>query len=76
METVSSRVEEIRASAGLEQLEGELADLELKASDSTFWDDPAKAQETLLALTDVQDKIKLLNGFKSQVFILWLIPTN
>lgn len=70
METLSNRVEEIRTSAGLEQLERQLADLELKASDSAFWDDRAEAQETLLALTDVKEKIKLLSDFKTQVIIL------
>ncbi|XP_041018692.1 peptide chain release factor PrfB1, chloroplastic isoform X2 [Juglans microcarpa x Juglans regia] len=67
VETTSERVEEIRGSAGLQQLEQEFADLELKAADSSFWDDRDKAQETLLALTDVKDKIKLLTEFKTQV---------
>lgn len=67
METLSERVEEIRSSAGLEQLEADLVDLEKKAADSSLWDDPTKAQEILLALTDVKDKIKLLSEFKSQV---------
>ncbi|XP_021673711.2 peptide chain release factor PrfB1, chloroplastic isoform X2 [Hevea brasiliensis] len=64
VEAASERVEEIRASAGIQQLEQELADLELRAADTFFWDDRARAQETLLALTDVKDKIKLLNEFK------------
>ncbi|PON59110.1 Peptide chain release factor [Parasponia andersonii] len=67
VETVSERVEEIRASAGLRQLEQELVALESKAADSSFWDDRARAQETLLALTDVKDKIKLLTEFKTKV---------
>lgn len=67
VEAISERAEEIRASAGLQQLEEELAALEMKAADSSFWDDRAKAQETLLALTDVKDKIKLLTDFKTQV---------
>ncbi|PON89116.1 Peptide chain release factor [Trema orientale] len=67
VETVSERVEEIRASAGLQQLEQELLALESKAADSSFWDDRARAQETLLALTDVKDKIKLLTEFKTKV---------
>lgn len=67
VETTSERVEEIRASAGLQQLEQERADLELKAADSSFWDDQDKAQETLSALTDVKDKLKLLTEFKTQV---------
>lgn len=67
VEAISERAEEIRASAGLQQLEEELAVLEMKAADSSFWDDRAKAQETLLALTDVKDKIKLLTDFKTQV---------
>lgn len=54
-------------SAGLERLEADRASLEKKAADSSLWDDPPKAQETLLALTDVKDKIKLLTEFKSQV---------
>ncbi|KAG7970373.1 hypothetical protein I3843_07G081000 [Carya illinoinensis] len=67
VEGTSERVEEIRGSAGLQQLEQEFADLELKAADSSLWDDRDKAQETLLALTDVKDKIKLLTEFKTQV---------
>lgn len=67
VETASQRVEELRASSGLHLLEQELADLESKAADSSLWDDRAKAQETLLALTDVKDKIKLLTEFKTKV---------
>ncbi|KAJ6902404.1 peptide chain release factor PrfB1 [Populus alba x Populus x berolinensis] len=67
VETASQRVEEMRASSGLHLLEQELADLESKAADSSLWDDRAKAQETLLALTDVKDKIKLLTEFKTKV---------
>ncbi|XP_015875757.1 peptide chain release factor PrfB1, chloroplastic isoform X1 [Ziziphus jujuba] len=67
VETTSERVEEIRASAGLQQLEQELEDLESKAAGSSFWDDRAKAQQTLLALTDVKERIKLLNEFKTKV---------
>ncbi|KAJ7978286.1 Peptide chain release factor [Quillaja saponaria] len=67
VETTSQRVDEIRESSDLQQLEQELADLEFKAADGSFWDDPAKAQETLLTLTDVKDKINLLTEFKMQV---------
>ncbi|XVF41443.1 hypothetical protein PTKIN_Ptkin01aG0280300 [Pterospermum kingtungense] len=67
VENASERVEEIRASASLQLLEQELVDLESKAADSSFWDDCAKAQETLLALTDVKDKINFLNEFKTKV---------
>ncbi|TXG48856.1 hypothetical protein EZV62_024731 [Acer yangbiense] len=67
VEAASAHVEDIRASSGLQQLERELADLELKAADSSFWDDRAKAQETLQALTDVKDKINLLADFKTKV---------
>ncbi|KAF4348184.1 hypothetical protein G4B88_029574 [Cannabis sativa] len=67
VEAASERVEEIRASAGLQLLEKEVAALELKASDSSFWDDRASAQETLSALNDVKDKIKLLTEFKTKV---------
>ncbi|PSR98763.1 Peptide chain release factor PrfB1 like [Actinidia chinensis var. chinensis] len=67
VETVSKRVEEIRASVGLKQLEEELADLESAAADGSFWDDRARAQQTLMSLTDVKDKIKLLSEFKTQV---------
>ncbi|XP_059628615.1 peptide chain release factor PrfB1, chloroplastic isoform X1 [Cornus florida] len=67
VETTSGRVEEITASAGMKQLEEDVAALEMNASDSTFWDDRAKAQQTLLALTDVKDKIRLLTEFKTQV---------
>ncbi|RVW70156.1 Peptide chain release factor PrfB1, chloroplastic [Vitis vinifera] len=37
VEAISERAEEIRASAGLQQLEEELAALEMKAADSSFW---------------------------------------
>ncbi|KAM6577390.1 hypothetical protein CsatB_029227 [Cannabis sativa] len=67
VEAASERVEEIRASAGLQLLEKEVAALESKASDSSFWDDRASAQETLSALNDVKDKIKLLTEFKTKV---------
>lgn len=67
VEVTAGRVEEIRMSAGLERLEADLASLEKKAADSSLWDDRKKAQEILLSLTDVKEKIKLLNGFKSQV---------
>ncbi|XP_050206023.1 peptide chain release factor PrfB1, chloroplastic isoform X2 [Mercurialis annua] len=67
VEAATQRVEEIRASAGLQEIEKEVADLESKAADSTFWDDRAKAQETLSALTDVKDKIKLLTEFKMKI---------
>lgn len=70
VETIASRVEEIRLAAGLEKLEADLTILEEKAADSSLWDDRLKAQETLLALTDVKEKIKLLSDFKSQV-ISW-----
>ncbi|CAK9168411.1 unnamed protein product [Ilex paraguariensis] len=67
VETTSERVEEMRASAGLKQLEADLTKLEIATADSSLWDDHAKAQQTLLAMTDVKDKIKLLNEFKDQV---------
>ncbi|KAI4302069.1 hypothetical protein L6164_035286 [Bauhinia variegata] len=67
VEITSRLVEEIRESAELQLLEQELADLELKAADSSFWDNRAEAQETLSTLTEVKEKIKLLNDFKTQV---------
>ncbi|KAK4436101.1 Peptide chain release factor PrfB1, chloroplastic [Sesamum alatum] len=67
VETTSERVEEIRAAAGLKLLEENLADLEEASGDSSLWDDRVKAQQTLQALTDVKEKIKLLNDFKAQV---------
>lgn len=67
VEIASQRVEEIRASAGLQQLEADLANLEKAATSTSLWDDRGKAQETLMALTDVKEKIKLLNEFRSQV---------
>nr|XP_010908923.1 peptide chain release factor PrfB1, chloroplastic [Elaeis guineensis] len=67
VEATAERVDEIRASAGLERLEEDLAVLEKKAADSSLWDNPSKAQEILLALTDVKEKIKLLTDFKTQV---------
>ncbi|CAN6485710.1 unnamed protein product [Victoria cruziana] len=67
VEITKKRVEEVIESAGLEQLENELVILEEAASDSSLWDNPTKAQETLLSLNDVKDKIKLLADFKSKV---------
>ncbi|XP_057960955.1 peptide chain release factor PrfB1, chloroplastic [Malania oleifera] len=67
VETTSKRVEEIRASACLHQLEEDLVVLEKRTADNSFWDDRIKAQEILLALTEVKDKINLLNEFKTQV---------
>ncbi|GLT87885.1 hypothetical protein SLE2022_059380 [Rubroshorea leprosula] len=67
VETATERVEEIRAAACLQQLEKEVAALELKAADNSFWDDRVQAQETLQALTDVKDKINLLKEFKTKV---------
>ncbi|CAN6933681.1 unnamed protein product [Brassica oleracea] len=67
VEIASARVEEIRASAGLQQLQHEIALLESKASDTSFWDDRAKAQETLSALNDLKDRLRLLSEFKSMV---------
>ncbi|KAH0681574.1 hypothetical protein KY284_022659 [Solanum tuberosum] len=66
VETVLERVQEIRAAAGLKQLQEDLAALEAAAADSSLWDDRAKAQETLQALTDCKDKLKLLRDFKTQ----------
>ena len=60
-------MEEIRTSVGLERLEADLADLEEKAAESSLWDDPRKAQETLQTLTDVKEKIKQLAEFKTLV---------
>lgn len=77
VEAASERVEEIRASAGLQKLQEEVAVLESKAADSSFWDDRASAQETLLALTEVKDKIKLLTEFKTKVhtpFSCYVLP--
>ncbi|KAK4403799.1 Peptide chain release factor PrfB1, chloroplastic [Sesamum angolense] len=55
VETTLERVEEIRAAAGLKLLEENLADLEEASADSSLWDDRVKAQQTLQALTDVEE---------------------
>ncbi|KAL5199087.1 hypothetical protein ABZP36_002599 [Zizania latifolia] len=62
-----ARVNEVRQSAGLDRLEEEIASLEKKSGDSSLWDDPSKAQGILVALTEIKDRVKLLNDFKSQV---------
>ncbi|KAL8234224.1 hypothetical protein R6Q59_020324 [Mikania micrantha] len=67
VEATSRRVEEIRASSELEQLAKEAAKLEKAAASDSFWDDRSLAQQTLMALTDVKDKISLLNEFQTQV---------
>ena len=73
---MSQRVEESIESSGLQLLEQQLANLEEQAADSSFWDNRAKAHETLSTLPDVKDKIKLLNDFKTQVrFTLYEFST-
>lgn len=72
VEIMSQRVEEIRESSGLQLLERELTNLEEQAADTSFWDDRAKAQQTLSTLADVKDKIKQLNDFKTQVRFTYL----
>ncbi|KAF3329420.1 peptide chain release factor PrfB1 [Carex littledalei] len=67
VEATSERVKEIMASAGLEQLEAERDSLDQKSADSSLWDDPSKAQEIMVALTDVKDKIKTLKDFMTQI---------
>ncbi|XP_047334411.1 peptide chain release factor PrfB1, chloroplastic [Impatiens glandulifera] len=67
VEIALERVEEIRASAGLKQLQEELTVLEKAATETALWDDRTKAQKTLQDLTDVKDKIKILAEFKNQV---------
>ncbi|GKE09975.1 hypothetical protein Tco_1413526 [Tanacetum coccineum] len=69
----SQRVKEIRASAGLEQLGEELAKLETATASDSFWDDRTSAQQTLLALTDVKDKLNLLKEFQSQVLTSFIL---
>ncbi|CAH8392574.1 unnamed protein product [Eruca vesicaria subsp. sativa] len=67
VEIASARVEEVRASAGLQQLQGEIALLESKATETSFWDDRDKAQETLSVLNDLKERLRLLSEFKSMV---------
>ncbi|AED94051.1 Peptide chain release factor PrfB1 [Arabidopsis thaliana] len=67
VEIASARVEEIRASANLQQLEQEITNLESKATDTSFWDDRTKAQETLSSLNDLKDRMRLLSEFKTMV---------
>lgn len=67
VELALERVNEVRQSAGLQQLQEDIASLENKSSDSSLWDDPSKAQGILVSLTEVKDKVKLLNDFKLQV---------
>ncbi|CAD6223569.1 unnamed protein product [Miscanthus lutarioriparius] len=67
VELALERVNEVRQSAGLEQLEEDIAALEKKSTDSSLWDDPSKAQEILVSLTELKDRVKLLNDFKLQV---------
>lgn len=67
VEDIVKRVEETITSAGLEQAQANLSDLEHRASDSTLWDNPSKAQETLLALTNTKENISLLNDFQAKV---------
>ncbi|KAK9063088.1 hypothetical protein SSX86_016958 [Deinandra increscens subsp. villosa] len=67
VEAISKRVEEIRDSADLDQLGEEVGKLEKAAASDSLWDDRSSAQQTLMALTDVKDKINLLNEFQTQV---------
>ncbi|RDX69729.1 Peptide chain release factor PrfB1, chloroplastic, partial [Mucuna pruriens] len=52
VEIMSQRVKEIRESSGPQLLEQVHANLEEQAADSSFWDNRAKAQETLSTLSD------------------------
>eukprot|EP01018_Ginkgo_biloba_P007542 Gb_13070 [translate_table: standard] len=45
---------------------GRMEEFEHRDADSTLWDDPAKLQETLLALTDTKESFRLLNDFQSK----------
>jgi hypothetical protein len=78
VELAVERVDEVRQAAGLEQLVEEIASLESKSGDSTLWDDPSKAQELLVALTEVKEKVKLLNDFKLQVrlHVIYMHPAD
>ncbi|KAJ3678180.1 hypothetical protein LUZ60_001983 [Juncus effusus] len=67
VEITSARVTEIVASARLEKLESDRDSLERKSGDQSLWDDPKSAQEILVNLTDLKEKIKTLYEFKSQI---------
>ncbi|CAA6663878.1 unnamed protein product [Spirodela intermedia] len=62
VETAMGRVEEIRASAGLERLQADLADLEEKAAESSLWDDPrskdqVEEADTIIKLTEEMESV-------------------
>ncbi|KAK8947056.1 hypothetical protein KSP39_PZI006627 [Platanthera zijinensis] len=63
---VAEHVEEVRDATGVKRLQADLSALERKVAYSSLWDDPPKAQEIFLAFTDVKDKIKQVDEFKSQ----------
>jgi hypothetical protein len=66
----ASKVEEILSSAGLEQQESMVADLEQQAAQSDLWEDPAKAQLLLSNLTDLRGDVSMLKSFESKVSFL------
>jgi len=66
VEEVVHRVQEILASSGMDEQQSRLADLEQQTSESSLWDDPAHAQQTLSALTEVKDNLALLHQMQEK----------
>ncbi|XP_068661891.1 peptide chain release factor PrfB1, chloroplastic isoform X2 [Aristolochia californica] len=61
VQKIVERVEEVRSSVGLEQLEADFEILEMKAADSSLWDDRSEAQDTLLSLTEAEEAETIVN---------------
>jgi hypothetical protein len=71
VEEVVQRVQEILASSGMDEQRSRLADLEQQTSESSLWDDPAHAQQTLSALTEVKDNLALLHQMQAKVLLVF-----
>jgi len=71
VEEVVQHVQEILASSGMDEQQSRLADLEQQTSESSLWDDPAHAQQTLSALTEVKDNLALLHQMQAKVLLFF-----
>lgn len=67
VENSTKLVHELLDSVDLAQDEALMADLENQASESSFWDDPSKAQKLLSSLNEVKEKVSKLKDLRAKV---------
>ncbi|MCO5614374.1 hypothetical protein L7F22_068653 [Adiantum nelumboides] len=66
VENSTRLVRELLDSVDLAQDEAHVADLENQATESSLWDDPAKAQTILSTLTEVKDKVAKMKELQAK----------